>query len=65
MEDEEMVNVGIWEDGMHFSLAIPKSLDRKMSEVRSRNPELWKDRWFDLMNEAQKELEAEQQSQPQ
>ena len=63
MEEEE-VNVGIWEGDMHFNLSIPKSVDEKMSEIRSRNPQLWKGRDFDLMQEANKELEEQQSSQP-
>lgn len=61
--EEEMVNVGIWEDGMHFSLSITKALDRKMAEIRNQNPEQWKGRSFALMEEADRQLKAEQ-SQP-
>lgn len=64
--EEEMVSVGIWDGGMHFSVKIPKPLADKMGEIGARNPEMWEDRSFDLMDEAQKELDAEkEQSQPQ
>lgn len=65
--EEEMVSVGIWSEGLHFSLRLPKELADKMGEIGSQNPEMWEDRGFDLMKEARKALEAEsrQQSQPQ
>ena len=59
-----MVSVGISSGGIHFSLQLRKSVADKMAEIESRNPQEWEGRGIDLMKEAQKELDAEQQSQP-
>ena len=62
--EEEMVSVGIWDNGMHFSLQLPKKLADKMGEIGSKNPEMWEDRSIALMEEARKALETESQPQP-
>ena len=70
MDEEEMVSVSIMQHGMHFSMRIPKTVADMMPVVAGDNPEVWRDREFDLLKLAteaveKQEAESQPQSQPQ
>ena len=59
---EQEVNVSFrTEEGIHFNIAIPKSLDEKMQQIRQQDPERWKDTG-ELLNEARRQRDAEKEA---
>lgn len=59
--DEEMVSIGLWQKGRHFSIRTQKSVADKMAEIEAENPEIWEDREFDLLQEAHRRVDEENQ----
>ena len=59
--EEQEVTVGIWDEGIHFNLAVKKPVADRMGAIRSQDPERWKGKEFELLKEAHRQLEAEQQ----
>lgn len=57
--EEETVSIGIWQNGMHFSIRTKKSVADKMGEIAEQDPEKWKGRDLDLLREAHKAVNAE------
>ena len=57
MEDK-MVDLYLKQGEIRLALSVPKPTADKMSEIRSRNPEIWKDKELDLLEEAGKELDG-------
>lgn len=56
METEQVI-LSVHQGGMHLTVeTTPRVLD-KMADIRSQNPDLWKNKDLDLLDKAEEELE--------
>ncbi len=59
MEPEQII-LSMHQGGMHLTVETTQRVLDKMAEIRSQNPELWKNRDLDLLDKAEEELEKEE-----
>jgi len=62
---EETVSIGLWQNGIHFSIRTKKSVADKMGEIGSQDPERWEDKGMDLLEEAHRAVDSENPKQSQ